>query len=81
MARDQAAAQRKAFGPAVRRERERQGISQEDLGFEANLHRTYISEIERGIRNPTVTSIFKLAEALGAVPSKLFASAERQLPK
>jgi transcriptional regulator with XRE-family HTH domain len=68
-----------AFGGAVRRARERQRISQEDLAFEAGLDRTYISGVERGRRNPTVVSIRKIALALGTKPSLLFAAAERKL--
>ena len=59
--------------------RARTGLSQEQLGFEADLHRTHISEIERGVRNPTVTSIFKLARALEVKASRLFAAAESVL--
>ena len=46
-----------AFGEAVRAERERKDLSQEELGFEAGLDRTYVSGIERGVRNPTVVTI------------------------
>lgn len=66
-----------AFGQAVRRAREARGMSQEDLGFEAELDRTYVSGIERGVRNPTVKSIFRFAKALGVPPSVLMRRAER----
>ena len=65
-----------AFGAAVRDLRERRELSQEDLGFEADLDRTYVSGIERGVRNPTLTTIWKLAEALGVAPSRLLKAAE-----
>ena len=65
-----------AFGEAVRAERERKGLSQEALGFEAELDRTYVSGIERGVRNPTVVTIRRLAAALGVAPSRLMKSAE-----
>jgi transcriptional regulator with XRE-family HTH domain len=58
-------------GRNVRRYRELKGISQEELAFDADLHRTYVSGVERGIRNPTVLIVAKLAEALGVEPSKL----------
>lgn len=45
-----------AFGRAVRRQREELAISQEELGFRSELDRTYISGIERGVRNPTLLS-------------------------
>lgn len=53
---------------ALRRER---GLSQEELGFESGLHRTYISGIERGIRNPTVLVVRKLADVLRVTPGRL----------
>jgi transcriptional regulator with XRE-family HTH domain len=56
------------LGNNVRRLREAKGWSQEALAEKANLHRTYISGIERGIRNPTLTIIFKIADALSVEP-------------
>jgi transcriptional regulator with XRE-family HTH domain len=41
-------------------------LSQEELAFEAELHRAHISGVERGVRNPTVMIAAKIAEALGA---------------
>ena len=79
MSRRKNPSEKEAFGHAVRARREELGWSQEALGFEADLHRTYISEIERGVRNPTVTSIFKLARALEVLPSALFTAAEKAL--
>ena len=52
------------------------GWSQDNLGFEADLDRTYVSGIERGVRNPTLTTIWKLAQALGVAPSRLLKAAE-----
>ena len=66
----------RAFGAAVRSRREELGLSQEALGYRAGLHRTFISDIERGRRNPTVKVIWKLARALDTGPSALFAQAE-----
>ena len=67
----------RAFGQAVRVHRERAGLSQEKLGFESDLDRTYISGIERGRRNPTLKVIWQVATALRTAPSKLMRSAER----
>ena len=53
------------FGRRVRRERERQGISQERLGELAGMHRTYIGMIERAEKNITLPNIAKIAKALG----------------
>ncbi|MEO1137574.1 MAG: helix-turn-helix transcriptional regulator, partial [Pseudomonadota bacterium] len=46
---------RKVVGRNLKRLWEEQGLSQEEFAWEAGLHRTYISGMERGIRNPTVT--------------------------
>lgn len=47
------------------------GLSQEQLAFETELHRTYISGVERGVRNPTVLVIDRLAKALDVPPHLL----------
>jgi len=47
--------------------------SPEELAFEAELHRTYISGVERGVRNPTVTIVAKIAKALGLPRINCFA--------
>jgi transcriptional regulator with XRE-family HTH domain len=65
-----------AFGAAVRARREQLDISQEELGFRSDLDRTYISGIERGVRNPTLKIIGRLARALATRPSKLLSDAE-----
>lgn len=62
---------RKRVGANVRRLREKLGLSQEALAAEAELHRTYISGVERGVRNPTVTVLAKIAKALDADPANL----------
>ena len=56
---------RARVGRAVQRLRNEKGWSQEALADEAGLHRTYISGIERGVRNPTLTVLEKVAKALG----------------
>ena len=73
---EQARAYLQAFGKAVRRRRARLGLSQEQLGFESELDRTYVSGIERGVRNPTVKTLLVLATALKTKPSNLLKSAE-----
>ncbi|MCH6589596.1 MAG: helix-turn-helix transcriptional regulator [Proteobacteria bacterium] len=55
---------RKQVGVNVQKIRRDKGWSQEELAFECGLHRTYISGVERGIRNPTVTALAKIATAL-----------------
>lgn len=62
---------RKQVGLNVARIRHEHGWSQEILAFETGLHRTYISGIERGARNPTVLVIDQLARVLGVSPATL----------
>ena len=62
---------RRLVGLNVRNFREQQGWSQEELAFECDLHRTYISGIERGVRNPTVMSLERIAQALDIEPFEL----------
>lgn len=66
-----------AFGQAIRDARTRRGISQEGLALMCGLDRTYISGIERGVRNPSLTNILRLAGALDTSPVELFADAAR----
>jgi len=61
------------FGKVIRRRRREMDLSQEDLAERAQLHRTYISSIERGQRNPSLENIEKLAKALNISISALFA--------
>lgn len=63
---------KRRFGTSVRAWRGRRGISQEELAERAGLHRTYVSDIERGARNVSLESIEKLASALEISVSTLF---------
>jgi transcriptional regulator with XRE-family HTH domain len=62
-----------AFGDAIRTIRRQQNVSQESLALKCGLDRTYISGIERGVRNPSLTNVFKIAAALEIAPVELFA--------
>ncbi len=53
------------FGSNLVEAREASGLSQEDLGFDAGLHRTEVSQLERGLRLPRVDTLAKLCGALG----------------
>lgn len=55
---------RRRVGLNLKHYREAAGLSQEELAFNCGLHRTYISGVERGIRNPTVLVLQKIADAL-----------------
>ena len=63
---------RKRVGKNVQRLRKAKGWSQEELAFECGLHRTYISGVERGIRNPTVTVLERISVAIEIEISELF---------
>ncbi len=62
---------RKQVGRNVRRYRLKKDWSQEQLAFEAGIHQTYLSGVENGARNPTITVLKKLADALGVPPAAL----------
>ncbi len=63
------------FGERVRALREARDWSQERLAEVTGLHRTYLSGIERGVRNPTLKIILKIAEALQVAPATLLSAA------
>ena len=69
----------KAFGEVVRARRLKAGLSQETLALECDLHRTFISLLERGVRQPSLETIFRLAERLGVRPQRLVAAVEERL--
>jgi len=62
----------KIFGASVRAHRSQLGISQEELAWRANLHRTYVCDVERGTRNVSLQSIRKIARALEISVAALF---------
>jgi len=66
-----------ALGKALRKLRLAAELSQEQLGFESGVQRNFISLIETGQNQPTIGTIFKLAQALGIKPSKLVSEAEK----
>lgn len=70
-----------AFGRVLRDLRESHGLSQEQLGFELDSGRTYISELERGQRTPTVKWIFRIAQRFGTPPSELLRRVEQIAPQ
>ena len=59
----------KKLGARIQKLRQERGLSQEELAFESDLHRTYISHVERGSRNITVIGLCKLAKGLKMPPS------------
>ena len=65
-----------AFGKVLRTLRTERGLSQEALALEAGVQRNYVSLIERGVNQPTITIIFKLAAALAMKPSQVIEHVE-----
>ncbi len=62
----------KNFGETVRKKRRQAGLSQEELAEKLSIHRTYMSFIERGIRNPSLLMVFKISRALKIKLPELF---------
>jgi transcriptional regulator with XRE-family HTH domain len=65
------------LGRAIRARREELGLSQERFAMQAQLDRTYLSGIERGERNPSLTNLARIADALGVKLGRLLEQAER----
>ena len=64
------------FGRALRKCRTQRNLSQEALAFESDVDRVFISHIEQGLKQPTITTIAKLARGLGISPSDLVSEME-----
>lgn len=71
-----AATHRQAFGARVRELRVARGLSQEVLAERAGIHRTYVSDLERGARNVGIDNIIAIAGALGVPPAHLFGTVD-----
>lgn len=67
-----------AFAIVLRRLRTEKGLSQEKFGFEADLHRTYIGQLERGLKSPSLKTLHKIAQALGISLTELMALVEQE---
>lgn len=68
-----------AFGQVLRTLRREAGLSQEQLAFAADIERNFVSLIERGVNQPTIRVIFKLASALEISPSKMMSLVEEKI--
>lgn len=71
----------KAFGAVLRRMRKERGWTQENLAARADIERTFVSFLERGLRQPTLTSILKIAEALGVSAADIVGQVEAEMSK
>lgn len=67
---------KKAFAKTLKELRKSKDLSQEALALEADLDRTYISMLERGLRQPSLETIFVLAEVLKCKPSEIIVKVE-----
>ena len=67
----------RVLGREIAKVRKRAGMSQEELAFQAEVHPTYVSQLERGLKSPTVNVLLRLAKALKASGSRLIAVVER----
>ena len=63
---------RERFGLALKTVREGRKLKQEELAHRAGIHRTYLSDVERGFRNPSLVNLDRLAGALGLTLAELF---------
>ncbi len=68
-----------AFGRVLRRLRQERGMSQEALAHACDRHRTYISLLERGRNSPSLRTLFRLATALGTLPSSIIRHVEVEI--
>lgn len=67
-----------SFGMILRKHRKYRKLSQEDLALEADIDRTFLSELERGVRKPTINTVFALCYALQIKPSELIREVEEE---
>ena len=65
-----------SFGSVLRELREAAGMTQESLGFESDLRGTFFSVLELGQQQPSLTTVFKLASALGVSASEMVRQVE-----
>ena len=68
-----------AFGRVLRRLRTEAGLTQEEIGFEADLRRTFVSVLELGHQQPTLTTILKLAKALKRSAQEIIGLVEAEM--
>ena len=65
-------------GRVIQQFRERKGLSQEVVSGLADIGRTHLSAIERGVRKPTLETLFRIADALGVSPSEIVRAIEKE---
>ena len=66
------------FGEVLKELRKEAGISQENLAYECELDRSFISMLERGLRMPTIATLFQLSKPLQKTPSEIIKIVEQR---
>lgn len=66
------------IGDVLREKREKLGMSQEEVAERADVDRTYVSILERGLKSPTLETLEKVCEALGTLPERVIEAARRK---
>ena len=67
------------LGKVISGLRQSAGLSQEELAERASIHRTYVSQIERGLKSPTIAILLKLSKALKTTASKILQRLEAEI--
>lgn len=66
------------FGKVLRKLRCEKGLSQEELALNVGLHRTYISQLERGLKSPSLKTIKRISDELGTTASEIMRLVEKE---
>ncbi|MBN1766346.1 MAG: helix-turn-helix transcriptional regulator [Sedimentisphaerales bacterium] len=66
------------LGNELRKYREKAGLTQEELAFQAGIHRTYVSLLERDKKSPTIDTLFRLCDAMGISANELIKQVEKK---
>lgn len=75
---DERARLQRAFGVVLRRLRDGRGMSQEDLAAESGVGRSFVAKLELGLNQPTLTTLFRLADGLGASAASLVEQVQKE---
>jgi transcriptional regulator with XRE-family HTH domain len=72
---------REVFAANLRRLRNAKGVSQDELAFEANVSRSYLSQLEKGTFYASLNVVGRLSEALGVEPAELLKIPQKRMPR
>jgi transcriptional regulator with XRE-family HTH domain len=68
-----------AFGSVLRQLRESKGLSQEELADQCGIHRTYVSQLERGLKSPTLRLVWQVCASLDVSPLSLITNVQKHM--